>query len=66
MVQPESTATDAGLWRTLMGIDKQDTLEAITQKLTQRVEIVHEYAVILHTAVVAPELVEHSRPITTW
>jgi len=59
MVQPESTATDAGLWRTLMGIDKQDTLEAITQKLAQRVEIVHEYAVILHTAVVAPELVEH-------
>src|SRR5258705_4261499 len=33
MVQPESTATDAGLWRTLMGIDKQDTLEVITQKL---------------------------------
>ena len=59
MVQPESTATDAGLWRTLMGIDKQDTLEVITQKLAQRVEIVHDYAVILHTAVVAPELVEH-------
>ena len=31
----------------------------ITQKLAQRVEIVHDAEVILHTAVVAPELVEH-------
>jgi len=35
--------TDAGLWRTLMGIDKQDTLEAITQKLMQWVEKVRPY-----------------------
>src|SRR5262249_60225687 len=59
IIQPESTATDAGLWRTLMGIGKQDAIEEITHKLAQRVEIVNDYEVILHTAVVAPELVEH-------
>ena len=66
MVQPESTATDAGLWRTLMGIDKQDTLEAITQKLAQRVEIVHE----LKSSSIPPSWPRNwwstSRPITTW
>ncbi|HSX82844.1 MAG TPA: ABC transporter substrate-binding protein, partial [Candidatus Saccharimonadia bacterium] len=59
IVQPESTATDAGLWRTLMGIGKQDALEEITHKLAQRVELVHDYEVVLHTATFAPELVEH-------
>lgn len=56
--QPESVQTDAGLWRTLMGIEKGDTIEDVLTKVAQRVEIVHNSQVIIHTAVVAPELVD--------
>jgi ABC-type transport system substrate-binding protein len=30
--QPESVQTDAGLWRTLMGIEKNDTFEDMVKK----------------------------------
>jgi ABC-type transport system substrate-binding protein len=59
ITQPESVMTDAGLWRTLMGITKDDTtLEAVEQKVAQMVEIVDDYKVIIHTKAVAPELVD--------
>ena len=31
--QPESVQTDAGLWRSMMGIDKDDTIEAVAKKV---------------------------------
>src|ERR671922_2828029 len=33
--QPESVQTDAGLWRTLMGIGKDDSVEAVAKKVEQ-------------------------------
>ena len=59
IAQPESVMTDAGLWRTLMGITKDDTtLEAVEQKVAQMVEVVDDYKVIIRTKLVAPELVD--------
>lgn len=59
IAQPESVQTDAGLWRTLMGITQDDTtLEAVEQKVAQMVEIVDDYKVIINTTVVAPELID--------
>ena len=55
IAQPESVQTDAGLWRTLMGITKDDTsLEAVEQKVAQMVEIVDDYKVIIRTKIVTP------------
>lgn len=58
ITQPESVQTDAGLWRTLMGIDKQDGVDEIAQKVAQMVEIINDYQVIIHTKLAAPELVD--------
>src|SRR6266511_824323 len=35
--QPESVQTDAGLWRSIMGIDKDDTIEAVAKKVEKNV-----------------------------
>ena len=56
--QPDSVQTDAGLWRSLMGIGKNDSIEEITKKLETMVQIVNDYEVIIHTKMVAPELVD--------
>src|SRR2546425_705585 len=56
--QPESVQTDSGLWRTLMGIGKGDSLEEGAKKVEQMVEIVNDHQVIIHTKGVAPELVD--------
>jgi ABC-type transport system substrate-binding protein len=58
ITQPESVQTDAGLWRSLMGIGKNDSVEEGAKKVAQHVEIVNDYKVILHTAFAAPELVD--------
>ena len=58
ITQPESVMTDAGLWRTLMGLEKGDDLEAGAKKLETMVEIVNDYQLVLHTKIVAPELVD--------
>jgi peptide/nickel transport system substrate-binding protein len=58
ITQPESVQTDAGLWRTLMGIKKTDSIEDGAKKVEQHVEIVDDYTVIIHTELVAPELVD--------
>ena len=34
--QPESVQTDAGLWRSMMGIDKDDTIEAVAKKVEKK------------------------------
>src|SRR5215813_3549027 len=56
--QPESVQTDGPLWRSLMGIGKSDSLEEMAKKVEQMVEIVNDHQVIIHTKVVAPELVD--------
>src|SRR5437879_2157267 len=56
--QPESVQTDGSLWRSLMGIGKSDALEEAAKKVEQMVEIVNDHQVIIHTKVVAPELVD--------
>jgi ABC-type transport system substrate-binding protein len=56
ITQPESVQTDAGLWRSLMGIEKADSIEEVAKKVTQMVEIVDDYKVIIHTKTAAPEL----------
>src|SRR2546426_2175897 len=56
--QPESVQTDSGLWRTLMGIGKGDSIEEGAKKVEQMVQIVNDHQVIIHTTVVAPELVD--------
>jgi ABC-type transport system substrate-binding protein len=59
IAQPESVQTDSGLWRTLMGIGKEDGLEDVAKKVAQMVEIVDDYKVIIHTKTVAPELIDN-------
>jgi ABC-type transport system substrate-binding protein len=58
ITQPESVQTDAGLWRTLMGIKKTDSIDEVAKKVEQHVEIVDAHTVIIHTELVAPELVD--------
>jgi ABC-type transport system substrate-binding protein len=59
ITQPESVQTDAGLWRTLMGIKKTDSIEEGAKKVEQHIEIVDDHTVIIHTELVAPELVDN-------
>jgi ABC-type transport system substrate-binding protein len=58
IAQPESVQTDGSLWRSLMGIGKTDSLEEVTKKVEQMVEIINDHQVIIHTKIVAPELVD--------
>jgi dipeptide transport system substrate-binding protein len=58
ITQPESVQTDAGLWRSLMGIGKADTMEEIAKKAEQGVQIVDAHQVVIHTKFAAPELID--------
>jgi ABC-type transport system substrate-binding protein len=58
IAQPESIQTDAGLWRSLMGIEKPDTIEGVAKTVAERVEIVDDYTVVFHLTSAAPEFVE--------
>src|SRR5215831_13263453 len=58
ITQPESIQSDASTWRTLMGIEKADTVEEVARKVAQGVEIVDDYTVVFHLKQVAPEFVE--------
>jgi ABC-type transport system substrate-binding protein len=59
IAQPESIQTDAGLWRSLMGIGKADTVEDIARKVAERVEIVDDYTVVFRLTSAAPEFLEN-------
>jgi ABC-type transport system substrate-binding protein len=59
ITQPESVQSDAGTWRSLMGIAKADTIEAVAKKVEQGVEIVNNHTVIFHLQQAAPEFVEN-------
>src|SRR2546422_3482265 len=47
--QPESVQTDSGLWRSMMGIDKDDTIEAVAKKVEKNVEIIDDHQVVINT-----------------
>jgi ABC-type transport system substrate-binding protein len=56
--QPESVQTDAGLWRSMMGIGKDDSIEAVAKKVEQHVEIVDDHQVVINTIFATPELID--------
>src|SRR4030095_4164167 len=56
--QPESVQTDAGLWRSMMGIDKDDTIEAVAKKVEKNVEIIDDHQVVITTKFATPELID--------
>jgi ABC-type transport system substrate-binding protein len=58
IAQPESIQTDSGLWRSLMGVGKNDNAEEVAHKVTAGVEIVNDYQVIFHLQFAMPEFVE--------
>jgi ABC-type transport system substrate-binding protein len=58
ITQPEAVQTDAGLWRSLMGIGKADTPEDVAKKVEQGVQIIDDHQVIIHTKFAAPELID--------
>jgi dipeptide transport system substrate-binding protein len=55
LTQPESVQTDAGTWRTWMGITKADTIEDGARKVAERVEIVDDHQVVFRLRSAAPE-----------
>jgi peptide/nickel transport system substrate-binding protein len=59
ITQPESVQSDAPIWRTMMGIEKADSIDDVARKVTQMVEIVNDYQVIIHTKIAAPELIDN-------
>ena len=58
ITQPESVQTDAGLWHSLMGIGKADTMEDVAKKVEQGVQIIDDYQVVIHVKFAAPELID--------
>lgn len=58
ITQPESVQSDAGIWRTLLGLTKHDTADEVAHKIAQGVEIVDNYTVAFHLAQVMPEFLE--------
>jgi ABC-type transport system substrate-binding protein len=58
ITQPESVQTDAGFWRSLMGIGKADGVEDVAKKVEQGVQIVDDHQLVIHTKFAAPELVD--------
>jgi peptide/nickel transport system substrate-binding protein len=59
ITQPEAVATSTAFWRNMMGITKTDTVEEVTRKVAQGVEIVDDYKVVFHLKQVVPELLEN-------
>jgi peptide/nickel transport system substrate-binding protein len=59
ITQPEAVATSTAFWRNMMGIAKTDTVEEVTRKVVQGVEIVDDYKVVIHLKQAVPELLEN-------
>jgi ABC-type transport system substrate-binding protein len=58
ITQPESVQSDASIWRNVMGVTKTDTIEEVSRKIEQGVEIVDDYKVVFHLKQAVPEFVE--------
>src|SRR5919201_2010923 len=48
ITQPEAVASSTSFWRNVMGVTKTDTVEEVTKKVEQGVEIVDDYKVVFH------------------
>jgi ABC-type transport system substrate-binding protein len=59
IAQPESFQTDAPIWRSLMGIGKDDTVDEVARKVEAGIEIVDPHKVVFRLKQAAPELVEN-------
>ena len=59
LTQPEAVQTDTGLWRTLFGIEKADSIDVVAQKVAHMVQIVSDHQLIIHTTLTAPELLDN-------
>ena len=59
ITQPESVQSDAGTWRTLIGVAKTDSLEDVAKKVEQGVEIVDDHTVVFRLKQAAPEFLEN-------
>jgi ABC-type transport system substrate-binding protein len=59
ITQPEAVASSTAFWRNMMGITKTDTVEEVTRKVAQGVEIVDDYQVVFHLKQVVPELLDN-------
>src|SRR5712691_6467901 len=58
ITQPEAIQSDTNTWRTLMGIEKTDTIEDVARKVAEGVEMVNDYQVVFRLKQAAPEFVE--------
>lgn len=58
ITQPDSVQSDAGTWRTFMGVAKADSIEAVAQKVQEGVEIVDNHKVVFHLKSAGPEFFE--------
>ena len=58
IAQPEAIASYTPFWRNAMGITKNDTVEEVTKKVEQGVEIVDDYKVVFHLKQVVPEFLD--------
>jgi peptide/nickel transport system substrate-binding protein len=58
ITQPESLQSDAGAWRSLMGVEATDTLEAVAKKVEARVQIIDDHQVRFRLSSAVPEFVE--------
>ena len=58
ITQPESIGSDTNTWRTLMGVEKTDTIEDVARKAAEGVEIVNDHQVVFRLKQAAPEFVE--------
>jgi peptide/nickel transport system substrate-binding protein len=59
ITQPESVQSDAGTWRSLIGVAKTDNIEEVAKKVAQGVEIVDDYTVVFRLQQAAPEFLEN-------
>jgi peptide/nickel transport system substrate-binding protein len=59
ITQPESVQSDAGTWRSLIGVAKTDSIEEVAKKVEQGVEIVDNSTVVFRLKQAAPELLEN-------
>ncbi len=58
ITQTESVQTDGGLWRSLVGITKEDTDAQRAKKVEEAVAISDPYTVVIKTKIATPELVD--------
>src|SRR5438093_4875360 len=59
ITQPDAAASGTTFWRGVMSVTKTDTVEDVSRKTTQNVEIVDDYTVVFHLQQVVPEFVEN-------